>query len=163
MSARRAGGRVVAALLLTAPTLAGAQRQLQRWQPEARLEALLARATAVHAGAGANVIAGNYIRLGVLAGGGARRTNDSVRASGRVDVVARFHLDPFRQFTRGFYGGGGGTWLFDDGLSPRVRMLLVIGYEGAEARSTLITGAEIGVGGGVRVGVTIRRARDGAR
>ena len=58
---------------------------------------------------------------------------------------------------------GGGTWLFDDGLAPRVRMLLVIGYEGPEARSTLITGAEVGVGGGLRIGVTIRPARDAAR
>jgi hypothetical protein len=153
----------VVALLIATPALASAQRQLQRWQPEARLDVIAARATAVHFAAGANVITGDYIRLGFLGGGGARRDGDSVRASGRVDVVARFHLDPFRQFKRGFYGGGGGSWLFDDGLTPRVRMLLVIGFEGPEARSTLITGAEVGVGGGVRVGVTLRRARDAAR
>ena len=154
---------LAAFLLMLAPAIATAQRQLQRWQPEARLEVLAARTSALHLVAGANVITGDYVRLGFLAGGGARRIGDSVRASGRVDVVARFHLDPYRQFKRGFYAGGGGTWLFDDRLTPRVGMLLVIGYEGPAARNTLITGAEIGVGGGVRIGMTIRTARDAAR
>jgi hypothetical protein len=117
----------------------------------------------VHVGAGANVIAGDYIRLALLAGAGARRIGDSIRASGRVDVVARFHVDPFRQFKRGVYAGGGGTWLFDDRLSPRVGLLLVLGYEGPAARNRLITGAELGVGGGVRIAITIRTARNAAR
>jgi len=153
----------VALLLVFVPSFATAQRQPQRWQPEARLELLAARTSAMHLAAGANVIAGDYLRLGLLAGGGVRRIGDSVRASGRVDAVARFHLDPYRQFKHGFYAGGGGTWLFDDGFTPRVGMLLVIGYEGSAARNTLITGAEIGVGGGVRIGMTIRTARDAAR
>ena len=159
----RAGHAATALVLALTPTRATAQGQLQKWQPEAHLELLAARSTALHFSVGANVIAGDYVRLGLLGGMGARRVHDSTRASGRIDVVGRFHLDPFRQYKRGFYAGGGGTWLFDDGLAPRVRVLLVLGYEGSEARSTLITGAEVGVGGGVRIGVTIRRARDGAR
>lgn len=155
--------RMAALLLMVVPRLAIAQRDVQRWQPEARLELLAARTSAVHLAAGANVIGSDYVRLALLAGGGARRVGDSVRASGRVDVVARFQVDPFRQFKRGLYAGGGGTWMFDDKLTPRVGLLLVLGYEGPAARNKLITGAEIGVGGGVRIGMTIRTARNAAR
>ena len=80
-----------------------------------------------------------------------------------MDLAARFQLDPLLQFKHGMYVGGGGSLLFDDGVRRRVRTLIVLGVEGAPTRRRWIAGAELGLGGGARLGVTLRRARKQAR
>jgi hypothetical protein len=131
----------------------------QGLQLETRVEALTGRTTAVHGVLGANGVAGTYVRIGVLAGGGARRTRDTWKSSGRVDVAARVHVDPLRQYSWGAYAGGGATWLFDADEHARAGVLAFIGYEGPVTSSRWILGVEVGVGGGVRIAVTARRAR----
>ena len=157
--------RTIAIAVAIVPLGALAQNQPQRWQGEGRIETLISRTTAVHAAIGANAIAGQYLRLAVLAGGGARRVGDEWRSSGRVDLVGRFHVDPQRQFSRGLYVLGGATALMDDGIRTRIRAVLGAGIESRALGDGAgwIVGAEGGFGGGGRVAVTLRRARRGAR
>ena len=135
----------------------------QRWSPEARVDVIDARTTAVHAALGANAIGGTYLRIGVLAGGGARRVNDEWIASGRGEIVARFHVDPFAESKWGAYVGGGATYFVDDGVRGRARAVVVIGVEARRTPGQWMPGVELGLGGGARVGVTLRRARTFAR
>jgi hypothetical protein len=146
-----------------APASAMAQQDVTGWQPEARVEALAARTTAWQLAAGANVPMGTYVRTGLLAAAGVRRVRGAWNASARVDAVARFHIDPFRESPYGLYVGGGGSYLFDKGVPSRPRLTVVLGYEGRASKHRVITGAELGLGGGVRIAVTIRRARASAR
>lgn len=152
-----------ALLLLIAPCPMVAQIARGRWQPEARIEALAARTTALHAGIGANVVAGTYARLALLAAGGVRNTANAWRSSGRVESVVRVHVDPLRQFAWGAFAGGGGALFFDDGARARVRAVIVAGYEGPPVGGGWIYAVEAGVGGGTRLAFTLRRVREGAR
>lgn len=144
------------------PLAMSAQDPRGRWQLESRMDVLISRTTAVHAGVGGSAVAGRYIRLGILAAGGARKVGGEWRRSGRADVVGRFHVDPNRQFARGLYVLGGATVLLDDGAHGRVRALIGLGIE-SRAYGSWIVGAEGGFGGGGRIGLTVRRARAAGR
>jgi hypothetical protein len=157
--------QVATALAWCVAVRAGAQG-VSPWQGEARMETVAARNTTWDFAAGANVVTGTYVRLGLLAAGGAMRQStggaddhETWRTAGRVDAIARFLVDPFRESAHGLYGGGGGSYLFGQHAAGRARMVVVIGYESAAPRSHWIIGGEIGLGGGVRAAMTIRRAR----
>jgi hypothetical protein len=157
--------RAIAAAIVFVPVSVLAQNAPQRWQGEGRVEVLISRTTAVHAAIGANVIAGQYLRLAVLGAAGVRRVGDEWRSSGRIDLVGRFHVDPQRQFSHGLYVVGGATTLMDDGIRTRIRAVVGAGIESRVlgGESGWIVGAEGGFGGGGRISVTLRRARRGAR
>jgi hypothetical protein len=142
---------------------AQADRRERRWQLEARADALIARTTAFHAGFGANLVTGTYVRAGVLGAAGVRSVDQELRESGRLDAFARFHVDPFREFPGAVYVTGGATVLFDSGTDPRVRGIFGVGVEGRAWSGRWIPGLEIGIGGGVRIGATLRKARSGGR
>lgn len=145
---RRAIGVAGIAVMLLFPTRgAGAQ------VPEVRIDAIFARRSAVHAGLGATVATGTYLRTGFTAalGGG------TSGVSGRVDVFSRFHLDPFRESRWAPYAGGGLSARFDDGEHSRAYLLFIAGVDGPAKRG-LTTSFEAGFGGGGRIGVVIRRA-----
>ena len=142
---------------------AAAQPEIPRWQSEIRVGALAGRTTAWQASAGANVVIGTYVRLALLAGGGARRDAGAWDASGSVDAIIRFHLDPFREYRYGLYMGGGAAALFDENATGRARAVIVVGYEHAKPGRRWLTGIEAGYGGGLRVAVSIKRARAFAR
>lgn len=138
-------------------------QDVQRGQLEARIETLISRTTAIHAGIGANIIGGEYLRLGFLGAAGARHVGNEWRQSGRLDLMGRFHVDPLREFKYEVYVVGGATALFDEGVRTRVRAFVGAGIEGPALGSGWILGAEGGFGGGGRVALTIKRARNGAR
>jgi hypothetical protein len=151
-----------AALLGVAGT-ASAQASSAVLQPLARLDASVARTTAVHLGVGAGAPLGLYARLdGVIAGGAVVAPGRDAAASVRAEVIARFLLDPFREYRRGGYLGGGVGWRADRGRRGSVAVLAVIGVEGA-ARGGLAPAIELGLGGGVRLGVVLRHARADSR
>ena len=154
----------VIAMVVLAPVTVAAQG-VHRWQGEGRVETLISRTTAVHAAVGANMIVGTYMRIALLVAGGARDIGDEWIASGRVDLVGRFHVDPQRQLSKGLYVVGGATALLDDGVRARVRAMVGIGIESRALGGTngWIVGAEGGFGGGARIAVTLRRARPGGR
>ena len=137
----------LAGALLVSPATVSAQT------PLARFDVIIANESAAHAGAGVAFRTGTYLRSGIEAALGASREG----MSGRVDLVNRFHLDPFRESTWAPYAGGGLTARFDDDSKSRLYLLVLFGVDGPAKRG-LSTSFEAGFGGGGRIGVVIRRA-----
>jgi hypothetical protein len=134
-----------------------AVRLLPQW--EFRQDITGAREPGAHVGVGVNVRADYYVRLGVaLAAGAVRREDDVWVGAPRLDFTARYLLDPFGERARGWYGGGGVSIAQRPGEGATAALHLLVGLEGR--RGPRITPAvELGVGGGVRLGVVLRRTR----
>ena len=136
-----------------------------RWQPELRLDGFGGDPWAAHLGAGLGVRLGYNARL-VVAGGVGRSWTDGGglgaggsrhQASGRVEVLGRFVLDPFREARVGPYAAAGVVQRLEAGMRPRTRLTAVLGLEG-RPRASWVPSLEAGFGGGVRLGVVLRRA-----
>ena len=184
MTRGRAPGRacptpLLAALAVALPTLltpvrrAGAQRAAERpaaVTPELRLDGTLGRRGGALASVGAFVDAGLYARLGLVVGAGLTRgpsadpaaTASEFAPAARVEALARFHVDPQRLSGRGLYAGGGVAVALREALAPRYELVAVLGLEGAP-RGAVAPAVEVGLGGGVRVAVALRRARQERR
>ncbi|MEO7502665.1 MAG: hypothetical protein ABIW94_08505 [Gemmatimonadaceae bacterium] len=137
----------------TPPVVAQPEKRTSKVAPEARLDGIIARVSALHFGAGLTVPAGTYVRTGVIAAVGFSRNG----LSGRIDGVARFHFDPFRQSRWAPYGGGGISGRFDSDEKARAYLLLLFGLDGPVYNGATPT-FELGLGGGGRIGVIVRRA-----
>jgi hypothetical protein len=160
--------RLVSVILVCSAAIlssaAYAQNEPQATQSELRIDGLFARKGAVEAGFGVSVPAGIYVRNGLIAGLGAGRHG----LEGRTDFVTRFSFDPFRQSRWAPYGGGGlsGRYRPSSDGGSRAYLLIFLGIEGA-----LPTGAaagwapafEVGLGGGARAGIILRRGITGRR
>jgi hypothetical protein len=163
----RARIRMLAVTLViaaTSPAAAGAQLNQQKFQSEARIDAIFARSGGVEAGYGFTVPAGIYLRSGVVAGIGAGRHG----AEGRTDLIARFSLDPFRQSRWAPYAGAGisGRYRSERDGGSRAYLLVFLGLEGPIAlgvRQGWEPAFELGLGGGARVGVILRRGVNSRR
>ncbi|HEX8943655.1 MAG TPA: hypothetical protein VF785_10985 [Gemmatimonadaceae bacterium] len=119
-------------------------------------DAVVGRGTAVQVGAGASVPLGIYVRLGIDAAGGATWRDQTTRASGRVDVIGRFLLDPFRETPLGLSFGGGISVPYTDGDGPtRPYLTVVIDVEG-RMHGPVTPALRVGLGGGARIGVVLR-------
>ncbi len=127
-------------------------------QWEGRLEGIAARTSALQGGIAVNVPAGRYVRLGALGAAGAAWRSGDQRASARVEGVARFLLDPFRESRFGLYGVGGVSVMYDGFEHTRPNVVIGAGVEGTPRNGRAIA-AELALGGGVRVAVVVRRAR----
>ena len=151
--------RVLPAALLIASRLAGAQAPAVPRYAEFRLDAIVARETSAHAGVGVVIPLGTYVRFGIDAAGGATFHDGSSRASGRVDAIGRFLLDPFREAPFGLSLGGGLSLPYVDG-DKRVRPYLtaVVDIEGRR-RGSITPALQFGLGGGARVGVVLRTSQ----
>lgn len=148
---------VVGSCLLVRDGTAQQQRRVPPYG-EYRVDAILGRGAAVQGGGGIVFPLGVYTRLAVDAGAGALWHDDAVHASGRVDVIARFLLDPFREAPLGLSLGGGLTLPYAEG-DARVGTFLtaVIDVEGRMWRS-VTPALQVGLGGGTRVGIVLRRS-----
>jgi len=124
-----------------------------RFDPEFRLDAIVARVSAVQAGVGVTMVTGTYVRSGIVGGLGFSRDG----LSGRIDGLARFHFDPFRQSRWAPYGGGGISGRFERGAGARAYLLLLAGIDGP-LKGGMTPSFEMGLGGGARIGVIFRRA-----
>lgn len=154
----------LAAALLAPVCLASQDRPVATPLPQWELRADWIEATraATHAGVGVNVRAGWYARVGTaLALGAARRADGEWIASQRLDVTARFLLDPFDEQRVGIYGGAGITARHDADSPVDARLLMLLGIEG-RARRGILPAVELGLGGGIRLGVVLRRRRAGS-
>ena len=158
MSFPRASGFALAALALLAgsPAITSAQARRIPIAPEVRLDVLEGRPSSVQGAVGLNIPAGYYVRIGVLAGGGATMESDATRAAGRVDVLARFLIDPFRQSRWGFSAGAGVSLRADPGDHVRPRLLAALDLEGRRLQNGISPAVQIGLGGGVRGGIGLR-------
>jgi hypothetical protein len=157
---------LAALTLASAPLHAQAPARTSAVVPEARLDGAFGREGGAFGGVGLFGDAGLYTRLGVVALlGAARGPADSARgtaAAGRLEALARFHLDPLRLSRRGTYLGGGIAAALRAGAAPRWQLVALLGVEGA-ARGGMAPALEVGLGGGVRVGIALRRARAARR
>ncbi|HSJ65663.1 MAG TPA: hypothetical protein VK922_17355 [Gemmatimonadaceae bacterium] len=98
-----------------------------------------------------------YARVDVTAGGGlTERPGGGTRGEWRADLLGRFVLDP--EFTRRWtMYGGAGVGVLAAGGDARELLLVALGAEGPRWRGG-VPFAELGLGGGVRLGVGVRRA-----
>ena len=164
MIARRAGAALGAiALLAVAPAAVHAQQRVPI-APEVRLDVIGARPTSVQGAIGVEIPAGTYVRVGVLGGAGATiESGGASRAAGRLDVLARFLVDPFRQTRWGFSAGAGVSLRADPGDRVRPRLLVAFDLEGRRSRGGLSPSLQMALGGGVRGGVGLRWSGRGTR
>jgi hypothetical protein len=157
----------VAAIVALAarPLAAQVPTTTSRWQPEIRLDGFSGDPWAVHAGAGLGVRVSSNVRVALAGGVGKRfQSRDGLGAggagqqvSGRVEVLGRFVLDPYREAPRGPYAAAGIAQRLEAGLRPRTRLTALAGVEG-RPRGGWAPSLEAGFGGGVRVGLVLRRA-----
>lgn len=153
----------LAALLFAAvtfcvvPESGGAQVVRQAFQAEGRIDGIFSDNTAVHAGYGMSVPLGLYVRGGLVLGAGPGRYG----LEGRSDLIGRFSFDPFRQSRWAPYGGGGLSARYNSTADGRAKgyLLVFLGLEGPLPGRTKgwVPAVEVGLGGGARVAVMVRR------
>jgi hypothetical protein len=139
-----------------------AAQQAPLVQPEARVDAIVARDAATQLGGGASIVLGTYVRLAFIGGAGTRWRDGSGEFSGRADAMLRFLFDPLREARWAPYGAGGLGLLYDASDRWRAVVIAAIGAEGPPKHG-IVPAFELGLGGGVRAGIVVRRARAGRR
>ena len=156
---------IVPILLSVAPlSVAIAQIPELPVQVEGRLDGIFARTPGVEAGLGFTVPNGIYVRSGFVAGVGAGRHG----IEGRTDFVSRFSLDPFRQSRWAPYAGAGVSGRYRSELDggSRAYLMILLGVEGPLPLGSTegwVPAVEVGLGGGARVAVVMRRAINARR
>jgi hypothetical protein len=152
------------ALVILRPLRACAQIPTQSVQSEVRVDGFFARSGGVEAGYGISIPAGIYLRTGLVGGVGAGPHG----VESRADFISRFSLDPFRQSSWAPYAGAGLSARFRasaDG-GAKAFLLVFLGLEGPLPYAKLsgwVPAVELGLGGGARVGVILRRGIAGRR
>jgi hypothetical protein len=152
------------ALSILAPSSGLAQLVTQTLQSEVRVDGIFARTSGAEAAYGVSIPAGIYVRTGLLGGVGAGRHGIESRA----DFISRFSLDPFRQNRWTPYAGAGLSGRFRsraDG-GTEAYLLVFLGLEGPlpiGQMSGWVPAVELGLGGGARVGLILRRGTNGRR
>ena len=133
-------------------------------QPEARIDLLAGARSAVQAGVGLQLPVGLYVRVGtdVVLGVRTGAAGDG-RLDGRVDMLGRFLLDPFRQSPYGVSAGAGLTARLDPGARVIPLLLVAIEVEGHRRASGWVPAVQLGLGGGARIGIVLRGASTGYR
>jgi hypothetical protein len=155
---RAVKARAVAAAVLLASGTASAQQAPPRGYAEYRADAIIARGTAAQLGAGVILPLGVYVRLGVDAAAGATWRHGQTVGGGRVDAIARFLLDPFRESRLGFSVGGGVSAPIGSGEPSQPPYLtVVLDLEGRRHRG-VTPALQVGLGGGTRIGVVLRQS-----
>jgi hypothetical protein len=151
----RRTGLVVALFGATAARLTAQQSPVA--YPEFRADALFGKGTTGQAGLGVVVPLGVYVRLGLDGAAGATWQNGVSSATGRVDAIVRFLLDPLRESGAAIsLGGGLSAPIRKDGVKSPY-LTVVIDVEG-KARRGITPALELGLGGGGRVGIVLRRS-----
>ena len=164
MSDKTVMALVTLGVLFLVPFAGGAQMNQQKFQSEVRVDAIFARTGGVEAGYGFTVPAGIYVRTGLVAGIGSGRHG----VEGRTDLISRFSFDPFRQSRWAAYAGGGLSGRYRSQLDggARAYLLVFLGVEGplpfGQPRGW-VPAVEVGLGGGARIGVVLRRGVNARR
>ena len=160
----RTRSRALLALLVMAalPRAARGQQTAQAAQfkppayAELRVDGIAGRGNAAQVGGGVSVPLGIYVRFALDGAAGPTWRDGATRASGRIDAIARFTLDPFRESPIALSLGGGVTVPYVDG-DVHVRPLLaaVVDLEG-KRRGRFTPALQLGLGGGARLGLVLR-------
>ena len=148
----------LASLTLFVARAAAAQQQPSRPYAEYRADAIISRGTAAQLGGGIVLPLGVYVRLGLDAAAGATWRYGEASGSGRVDAIARFLLDPFRESRVGVsLGGGVSAPIGSAEPSQPPYLTAVLDVEGRRGRG-LTPALQVGLGGGTRIGVVLRQS-----
>ncbi len=124
--------------------------------PEIRTDAIVARSTVFQVAAGAAIPTGDYLWVGADLGAGVV-TGRAVEPSASLDVTGRLHLDSDGDTQWAPYLVGGMTYRADRGARGALYLLIALGVH-APARAGVVPALEVGLGGGVRAGIVLRRA-----
>lgn len=145
-------------LLATSPASLRAQlAESMRAQPEVRVDATFRdRRQIVEAGAGVQVPMGYYVRVGVVGAVGSSFGNGTSGATGRVDILGRFLFDPFRQNAIGVSAGAGLSLRAERGDRVRPLLMAAVDVERRRWANGISPALQVGLGGGVRVGLGLR-------
>jgi hypothetical protein len=157
---------VGALLVFAVYTPACAQSEIGlRVKPELRADVTrIGNRYDIEAGGGVEIPMGYYTRIGVLGTAGADVGNATQQnASGRIDVVARFLFDPFRQQRWGLSAGGGISLRAAARDHVRPYLLSVIDLEGPRSARGISPALQLGLGGGIRIGALLRWSAPGSR
>lgn len=122
---------------------------------EYRVDAISARDFTAQAGAGVNVPMGIYVRLGLIGSVGATGASGDYSLSGRTDAIARFLFDPLREMPWALSLGGGVSVPYEKGTRVRPLLTAVIDLEGRQ-HGSFTPALQVGLGGGLRVGLALR-------
>ena len=155
----------IIAVALTGPLqLANAQDAVPTAvMPEVRADLMMGHQPAVQLGAGVQIPFGYYVRLGIDGAAGVRLDDVTPRADARIDVLTRFLLDPFRQSRYGLSVGGGVGLRAEPHDRVRPLLLVAMDLEGRRRASGWAPAVQVGLGGGARVGLVLRRGAANAR
>jgi hypothetical protein len=135
---------------------AGAQER-QHPYTEVRSDVVVARGNALEAGAALEIPLDYYVRLGLGASGGVARRDGATLGVARADVIARFLLDPFREVPWGLSLGGGLSVPVVAGDRAKPYLAIVMDVEGPR-RHGISPAVQLGLGGGARLGIALRRS-----
>lgn len=150
--------RLVAVLVAGLASPVGAQLPKPGVQPELRVDAIAGHQPAVQLGAGMQIPMGYYVRVGADGAIGVPTGADAPRRpDARADLLVRFLLDPFRQSAYGLSVGGGLSARAEPGDRVRPRLLVAVDLEGRRSKRGVVPAVQVGLGGGVRIGVVLRR------
>ena len=152
-----ARARSLAILIGVAVPAALAAQQTPLVYPELRADAIVASGTTVQGGAGVVFPAGVYVRVGLDGGVGTTWRDASSFTTGRIDLVARFLLDPLRETGLAFSAGGGLSAPIEHDGFRTPYLTIVVDVEGRR-RGGFTPALEVGLGGGGRVGIVLRRS-----
>ncbi|MFN2603017.1 MAG: hypothetical protein ABR582_09710 [Gemmatimonadaceae bacterium] len=152
------GGLTSLVAMIFCATGAGAQAQADTTakpvDAEMRLDGIISRVPAAQLGVGLMATAGYYVRIGADGALGFSQHG----LSGRIDGLARFHFDPFRQSRWAPYGGGGISGRFEKREKGRAYLLVFLGMDGP-IEGSVTPSLELGLGGGARIGIILRQSR----
>jgi hypothetical protein len=129
----------------------------QSLQPEIRLDVVGPPPVSLEPGVGVNGRIGNYVRTGLAVGYDARGVDHRAGERWRFDVTARVTLDPFREQRVGFSFGGGVSH-----RGSTTYLAALVDLEGPELLG-MLPALQVGVSGGLRGGLILRRAIRGRR
>lgn len=158
----------IALLLCATAGCAGAQESdalRSAPQLELRLDAIDVRGWeqgTVQIGAGAELPLGYYARLGLVGAGGVTARQETTVGSGRADLLVRFLLDPFAESTLGLSLGGGVSVQYAPVGGWREYLTVLLDLELPRLRD-VVPAAQVGLGGGLRMGLALRRYERGRR
>lgn len=109
------------------------------------------RSTQTHIGLGMTRPMSRNVDMQLVLGGGATvRGADDPRASGRMDLLARFAPAPASASAWGAYASGGASALVERETRGRAVLVLLLGIRKGDGFF------EAGLGGGVRLGIGVK-------
>lgn len=154
-AARLAIGALVGLVATSATPSPG---RAQHVEPEVRLDAFVARRSALQAAIGADIPFSPDLHLEIAAGAGpAFGGGPGASFSARGDAVIHFLLDPGHLMRWTPYAGGGVGARYDRSADWRTVAIVVVGVNAPRWKHA-IPFIEAGLGGGFRLGAGVRRA-----